>query len=815
MATSGRVLVLVRGRLQWGVLGLVVLLCTLGTGAAWADGFVRLTQFQRGDANTDQAFNIGDSIFTLNHLFVPFSDLPTCLEALDANDDDSVDIADAVFKLLALFSNGELPPAPGPGECGVDRSAGYLGCDHYDFCPDDTDLVVHALNRITFGPTEQLLTDIQTREDLMEYLTSQLDDVPANYDSAVHEPALSARVEALDIGFRQWDTAGDQTGRLKGMLIENALNSEWQLLHVLTQFWNNHFHSQVDALRLQFFRNENRSRQAGRGNNTIFNSVDIDSSDAITESEWESFRNNRLSLRPWYDISGRLTDDGVLTREEFDRLAIAYWKYGRGFMQGGIASELERREYEFYRLNGFGLFRDLFEGCAKSVPMLIYLNGFENTDDAPNENYAREFFELQGLGVDHMYTQRDIEELARVLTGWSVGWVERAQFSPDDINFMRRPQADDFPIDGRESAPSPFNFPDAVNWEDHLYTWALIARGANHDWDQKELFSPLYGGVDSLGNPLSSADTLVIPATPRGSRGRDVVVAELDPVLDRVVNFRDTAKYISTKLIHLFVIDDLAELSKTQVMPADLRAFFDAADGDSSGAIDLAEWERPIPLVLPNGRPLKIFEQLDTNDDGEISALEYQEPDLLLDAIAVWRATNGNVREVLRTILFSDEFLSLDFYRAKVKTPLESIVSAMRALNADPTVEHVRDITEDLVFTGMELFDFPDPTGESEFGFDWVHTVGILGRLQLLNNGINPERNADERFDWRPADFESRWGLTDATTTVEFFAEIAFGGDVLAAQRELAILSYRSALEGSEAVEAVAFLLSLPQFQKQ
>ena len=796
------------------IAGVFVLVATASSAAA--DEFFRRTQFQRGDANTDIAFDIGDAIFTLNYLFDPSSPEAECLEAVDSNDDDGVDVSDAVFTLLALFGGGQTPEAPRPGECGADIGTGYLGCDTYEFCPDDTELIVHALNRITFGPTEQLLTDIQTRDDLVDYINSQLDDVPLDYTPAIHEPQLNAKLAPLDIGFRQWDTANDQVGRLKGMLMEVALGSEWQLLHVITQFWNNHFHSQEDSLRTQFFRNGNRSRQANRGDATIFSAVDTDNSETITETEWETFRNGRMSLRPWYDFGNR-TNDGIVTLDEFDRFAIAYWKHGRGFMQHGIACEMELREYNYYRSNCFGQFRTLFEGCAKSVSMLIYLNGFENTDEAPNENYAREYFELQGLGVDHLYTQDDIEELARILTGWKVGWVERAQYSTDDTNFIGHPEADDFPIDGREPASRPFNFPDTVNWEDDTYTWAFIARGADHDWGEKELFNPLYGGVDSLGNPLDGSQTLVIPATTSdsGLRGRAAVVAEMDPVFDHVVGFRDCAKFISTKLIQLLVTEDLAALEKSQAMPSELQTHFDLADLDNSGDIDLTEWEQPIPFVLPNGRPVEIFEKLDADGDGHIASLEYQEPDLLVNAIATWETTNGNIREVLRTILLSEEFLSMKFYRAKVKTPFESIVSAMRALKATPSINHMRDIAKDLSLSGMELFDFPDPTGESELGFDWVHTVGLLGRLQLLNRGVNPATGSDERFDWTPTNFQGRWGLTDAEHTVEFFTEILYGGDILETHKNLATNAYSSAIVGSQTKAAVAFLVSLPQFHKQ
>ena len=61
--------------------------------------------------------------------------------------------------------------------------------------------------------------------------------------------------------------------------------------------------------------------------------------------------------------------------------------------------------------------------------MLLYLNGLNSIKGSPNENYAREMMELFTLGVDNGYTERDVREQARALTGWTAdyqngaGWV--------------------------------------------------------------------------------------------------------------------------------------------------------------------------------------------------------------------------------------------------------------------------------------------------------------------------------------------------------------------------------------------------------
>ena len=75
------------------------------------------------------------------------------------------------------------------------------------------------------------------------------------------------------------------------------------------------------------------------------------------------------------------------------------------------------------RRHALGSFRELILASATSPAMLIYLDGHDNKvekpGDRPNENYARELLELHTLGVDGGYTQRDVMEVARCLSGWT------------------------------------------------------------------------------------------------------------------------------------------------------------------------------------------------------------------------------------------------------------------------------------------------------------------------------------------------------------------------------------------------------------
>jgi uncharacterized protein (DUF1800 family) len=75
---------------------------------------------------------------------------------------------------------------------------------------------------------------------------------------------------------------------------------------------------------------------------------------------------------------------------------------------------------EVIRRHAMGKFRDLLIASASSPAMIQYLNNDDNVKAHPNENYAREVMELHTLGVDGGYTEKDVRELARILTGWTV-----------------------------------------------------------------------------------------------------------------------------------------------------------------------------------------------------------------------------------------------------------------------------------------------------------------------------------------------------------------------------------------------------------
>lgn len=78
--------------------------------------------------------------------------------------------------------------------------------------------------------------------------------------------------------------------------------------------------------------------------------------------------------------------------------------------------------YNYYKTlhdYNFGNFKEFVRAIGLTPAMLVFLNGYQNTAAEPNENYARELLELFTLGVNNGYTQSDIVNIARALTGYT------------------------------------------------------------------------------------------------------------------------------------------------------------------------------------------------------------------------------------------------------------------------------------------------------------------------------------------------------------------------------------------------------------
>ncbi len=81
-------------------------------------------------------------------------------------------------------------------------------------------------------------------------------------------------------------------------------------------------------------------------------------------------------------------------------------------------------QHNLIRQYALGNYKNLVRDITKDLMMLRYLNGYLNNRNAPDENYARELLELftLGKGPDSLYTENDVKEAAKVLTGWQINF---------------------------------------------------------------------------------------------------------------------------------------------------------------------------------------------------------------------------------------------------------------------------------------------------------------------------------------------------------------------------------------------------------
>ena len=98
-------------------------------------------------------------------------------------------------------------------------------------------------------------------------------------------------------------------------------------------------------------------------------------------------------------------------------------------------------------------------------------------------------------------------------------------------------------------------------------------------------------------------------------------------------------------------------------------------------------------------------------------------------ATQVYLKTDGDIREVLRTIITSPEFFSQQAFHSKVKTPFEVVVSAMRSLNAAP--DSTPRTAQVIAFLGQPIFGHQAPNGWPETGDAWMNTGAILNRINF------------------------------------------------------------------------------------
>ncbi|MET0265576.1 MAG: DUF1800 domain-containing protein [Duganella sp.] len=202
-----------------------------------------------------------------------------------------------------------------------------------------------------------------------------------------------------------------------------------------------------------------------------------------------------------------------------------FWMNHFNVHQGKSNLRLLVGDYEdnAIRPNALGKFRTLLGATVRHPAMIRYLDNEQNAANRINENYARELMELHTLGVDGGYSQRDVQELARILTG--VG-----------VNFG-------------DSAPKVKKELQAQYVRQGLFEF----NPNRHDYGNKQL----------LGHAI---------------KGRGL--AEVDQALDLLSRQPATARFISHKLAVYFVADQ-----PPPALVARMAAVFQSTDGDIAAVL--------------------------------------------------------------------------------------------------------------------------------------------------------------------------------------------------------------------------------------
>ena len=447
---------------------------------------------------------------------------------------------------------------------------------------------------------------------------------------------------------------------------------------------------------------ERRSRQRERGDDSM---VPRDSMAARARLEGEPRSGPFAELRR---LGGEVQQLAVMRAAVSERqlyeVMVDFWTnhfnvfFGKGADRYLLPSYIEHT----IRPRALGRFEDLLIATAQSPAMLFYLDNVQSVTPGSrppqldrlarrrgpradsmrerlaermprgiNENYARELLELHTLGVDGGYTQQDVQEVARILTGWG----------------MQRP------VQG-----AGFEF----------HAWA-------HDNGDKTVLGVRFPAGQGMEEGIR--------------------------LLKMLAGHHATMHFVGAKLCARFVADD----------PPD-------------GCID--------------------------------------------DAVDAWHASDGDIRAVLRAIFRSPDFWSARALRAKVKTPLEFVVSAVRAVGAEPdtTIRLAQVVTR----LGQPLYLQSAPTGYPETQADWVNSGALLQRMNVAM-GL-----AAGRLPGATVNLDALMPTSDAAALIVAVDQRLLGGTM--SQQTRAVLQ-RELADIRDPAQARAYAVGLtlggPEFQRQ
>ena len=200
-------------------------------------------------------------------------------------------------------------------------------------------------------------------------------------------------------------------------------------------------------------------------------------------------------------------------------------------------------------------------------------------------------------------------------------------------------------------------------------------------------------------------------------------------------------------------------------------------------------------------------------------------------AAATFRRTDGDVRAVLATIFTSPEFWAADAYRAKIKTPLEVVASAVRALDgrivtgpgADATDGGGVALAREVGRLGEPLYEAQPPTGYPDRAEAWVNTGALLGRMNFAL-GLAHNRFRGARMD--VAGFLADADRSQPAQVLDRLLAVVLHGEasaqtraVLAAQLESPEITrttaYDRVAKDTDVEKLAALVLGSPEFQRR
>jgi len=574
-------------------------------------------------------------------------------------------------------------------------------------------------------------------------------------------------------------------------------------------------------------------------------------------------------------------------------------------------ANLEAVEYEFFLEHALGNFGDLLRFSASSPTMLIYLDNVLNFRDNPNENYAREILELHSFGVDNGYGQADLEEVARVFTGWNVCKVAPENAGDPHVDCAveftdttamdlgagwRLFRGNSEPTPGE--AGNPTTLWAAPEFDDS--SWTHVATGIGYgDSGNHTTISGMRNNFVSIflrreflvDDPVTALSDLVLEISyddgfvaylngAEVARSQNMKKVGTPPAFDvpaqggrdvesgpQFYNLRDFLGHLrsGTNVLSLQVHNRSIGDSDLSVRPRLLQRTplpGSVDNGDSSGRWTFKfledEHDYGSKQVFP-GRPWRTDVPARPEGVGEegirdgldfIDALVDAPPtaeficsklirkfvrddvptSLLANCIASWNSTTpkGNIREVMETILTSDEFWAEEAYRVKIKDPLEFINSTLRAIRG--TASDPMGLPERLLSMGMHRFTRDAPDGWPEEGDSWISANGLVGRIQFAQDLASSQ----ETLFWDSGAFLGDHGLEpgDGGTPgglIDALDRLLFQGTLREDDRAVLLDFLNRDFDGTPRLytatgagaadrrlrRAVALMLSLPQWMVQ